>query len=172
MREQNETAVRFRANLGHLLREIRLLESLYFQRGRDERFYVTLINARPGRLGLSLDVPRVGRLMLAVSTDGGRLRYHVCREPGRELLSLETAPFEPLSIAGVGHASLRITAQRAGRNEVTLRFDIPAVGTATIDFHLHRDRVRAAITAEKTIRVLPTRHTRSTARAEKASIPA
>jgi hypothetical protein len=172
MRAHDETTVRFAPGLGHLLRDLRLLESLYFQRPGGERFYMTLVNARLGRLGLALDVPRVGKLIVAVSTDDDRLRFHVCREPSRELLSIETAPFEPLSVEGTGGASLRITTQRAGRDELTLRLDIPAVGTATITFHLHRDRVRAAITADKAIRVLPTRHTRRCLQVGQASVPA
>ncbi len=160
------------SDLGHLLRELRLLESLYFQRAGGERFYMTLVNARLGRLGLALDVPRIGKLIVALNSDGRHLRYHICREPNRELSSIETAPFEPVLVWGAGGSCLRITAQRAARDQLALRFEIPAVGTATITFHLHRDRVRAAITAEKAIRVLPTRHSREAFHVGRVSVPA
>jgi len=160
MRARDEAPRGGRPDLGHLIRELRLLESLYFERDGGERFYMTLINARPGRLGLALDVPRVGTLMAAISTDRGRLGFRVCRGPGRELSTTEAAPGEPLVIPGDGGESLRLTVVRAERAALELRFDVPAVGTVAILFQLRQDRVRAEITAERSIRVLPTKHLR------------
>lgn len=146
--------------LGHLIRELRLLESLYFVRDGGEQFYLTLVNARPGRLGLALDIPRVGTMMVAISMDRGCLGVHVCRGPGRELSTIEAAPGEPLVIPGVGGECLRMTVVRAERTALDLRFDVPAVGTLAILFQLRQDRGRAEITADRAIRVLPAKRVR------------
>jgi hypothetical protein len=160
MRAPDETPGRGRPEVGHLIRQLRLLESLYFERDGGERFYLTLVNARPGRLGLAMDVPRVGTLMAAISTDRGRLGFHVCRGTGRELSTTEAAPGEPLVIPGDGGKCLRLTVIRAERAVLDIQFDVPAVGTVAILFHLRQDRVRAEITAERSIRVLPTKRAR------------
>jgi len=160
MRARDEAPRRGRPDLGHLIRQLRLLESLYFERGDGQRFYLTLVNGRPGRLGLALDVPRVGTLMAAISTDRGRLGFHICRGPGRELSTIDAAPGEPLVIPGDGAECLRLTVVRAERAALELRFDVPAVGTVAILFLLRQDRVRAETTAERSIRVLPTKRRR------------
>jgi len=160
MRARDEAPRGGRPDVGHLIRQVRLLESLYFERDGGERFYLTLLNARPGRLGLALDVPRVGTLMAAICMDRGRLGFHVCRGPGRELSTIETAPGEPFVIPADGGECLRLTVVRAERAAFELRFDVPALGTVGILFRLRQDRVRAEITAARAIRVLPTRHAR------------
>ena len=157
MSAHEETRAAFDPDVGHLIRQLRLLESIYFDRGGGERFYLTLVNARPGRLGLALDVPRAGKVMLAIDADRGRPRLHVCPEPDRELATRDVTPGVPVVVGGEDDTPFGITVVEARRDLLELRFDVPSVGTVAIRFRLRHDRARAEIVAERAIRVVPTK---------------
>jgi hypothetical protein len=135
-----------------------MFQTLRFER-EGERFCLTLVNSRPDRIGLDLNVPHVGRMNLAITLlQNGRLRFDVCREPERCLATIEQVIGKSLCIEATDGNFFRVLVVQAAYRFLELDLLIPAIGELAMTFKPSADRTRMEIVADRRIRILPTNH--------------
>ncbi len=146
-----------RSNCGHLVRRLRLLESLIFER-LDQRFAMTLVNCHTRRIGLAFLAAETGWSLVTVRRDGDRrVRFDWCSGPGSDVCTVERHLGEPLTVMHKGKACVALSAQLAG-HALELKLDIPALGAVRVDFTPEREAARLYIVADRSVRVFPSKH--------------
>lgn len=141
---------------GRLVRQLRILQGLRFERAGGPCACLTLTNSRPGMLGLNLDLPSIGLVSVNITYHAGCTTWHVVRLPTWHRETRTSSLPAPLCVAGHDGADLHMTVVRAESDRVVATLDIPAVGTADVSFELGYDRAKLAILADRAIIILPT----------------
>ena len=145
------------ADFGHLVRQLKLFESLRFERACGEPFFVTLLSCSGQRVALDLEVPRIGRFLLAFTRQSGdRLRLDICHGPERALLTTESKASNRLSIIGAGRQRFELTVAETTPPSVGLFLQIPTMGGIYLAVRPAQDRARLQIVADRQIRIVPT----------------
>ena len=147
-----------RSNCGHLIRRLRLFESLIFEQ-LGQRFAITLVSSRPGRIGLAFLTAEAGWSLVSIRCEGRRqVRFDLCSNPGLDVLTVKRDLRESLTVICDGKPCLGVSVVQASPRTLGLKLDIPALGTMKIEFTPERDAARLYVVADRSIRVFPSKH--------------
>lgn len=150
------------SHCGHLVRQLKLFESLRFEQAGGASFYVTLLNCSGSRIGLDLEVPRIGRFLVGLTRlDRNRLRLEVCHGPERTLVTAEPKANNWLLINGADGQRFRMTISEPAPYTTGLDMEIPTLGKVFIALRASQDRARLQIVADRQIRIVPTARQRN-----------
>jgi len=159
MRTANHWQDGGRSNCGHLIRRLRLFESLIFER-LGQRFAITLLSSQPpAQVGVALMAGEAGSSLVGIRCERGRqVRFDLCPSAGLDVLTVERDMGEPVTVACHGKPCLAVSAVRAAPRALGLRLDVPALGALTIEFTPERDAARLYVVADRSVRVFPSKH--------------
>jgi hypothetical protein len=146
----------FPPNVGHLIRDMKLWNTLCFERGLKRQVYLTLVNARPGRIGFDLEAPHICRAIVLISYGRGRLKSHICCGRERRCLVLKQDFMRPIRIDGSNGAGIEWKVVDILQNGLLLEINMPKVGTAVIQLAIREDGAKFDIFADRSIHIFPT----------------
>jgi len=137
--------------IGHLIRKMRCLDSLVFERAPAARCALTLAACQPGRLCLLIDQPSRGPALVAFRHGPASCRYAWTHGTAGSRGTSDQR--EPLRLGTPGQHPVVMQAQWLDFHTLHLHVTEPDVGPFCLVFSLNHDHARLEIHADTSIRV-------------------